>query len=362
MPGTLEQRIGFCTAPDGVRLAYAVHGSGPPLVRPSTWLTHLEYDWRSPVWRHWLEELGRANTLIRYDERGCGLSDRDPEDLSPEASLADLETVVDAVGLETFDLLGISQSGTTAIEYAVRHPERVHRLVLYGTYLRGRLRRSDAERREGEMLISLARAGWGLPSSPAFRRAFAQLFVPDGTAEQWDWLVELQRASSSAEMAARIRQAHGASDVSDIAGRVTAPTLVLHVRDDAVAPFAEGRLVAATIPGARFVPIDGRNHILLADEPGWARFVAEFRSFIGGAGPVADEAADQVTDRELEVLRLVTEGMDNETIAARLYLSVRTVERHLSNLYRKLGVSGRSARAAAAARYSRLSSSRTSRP
>ncbi|HXF36602.1 MAG TPA: alpha/beta fold hydrolase, partial [Actinomycetota bacterium] len=341
----MEQRVGCCTSRDGVRIAYAVHGSGPPIVRPSTWLTHLEHDWRSPVWRHWLEELGRANTVVRYDERGCGLSDRDVEDLSLEAWLWDLDAVVEAVGLDAFDLLGMSQGGPTAIAYAAGHAERVRRLVLYGTYLRGRLRRSEADRREGEMLAALAGMGWGRSSSPAFRRAFAELFVPDAMPEQLEWFVELQRISSSAEMASRIRLARGAVDVSALAARIAVPTLVLHARDDRVVPFEEGRLVAATIPGARFVPIEGRNHILLADEPGWHRFVAEFRSFVGGPDPRGERLTARVTRRELEVLVLVAEGLDNEAIARRLFLSVRTVERHLSNLYRKLGVSGRSARA-----------------
>lgn len=299
--------------------------------------------------------------MVRYDERGCGLSDRDVEDLSPEAWLSDLEAVVEAAGLDTFDLLGISQGGPTAIEYAARHPERVLRLVLYGTYLRGRLRRSQADRREGAMLAALAGLGWGRPSNRAFRRAFAELFVPDGTPEQLDWFVELQRVSSSAEMASRIRRARGGRRLHP-RQRVTAPTLVIHARDDHVVPFEEGRLVAATIPGARFVPIEGRNHILPADEPGWRRFVAEFRSFIGGSAPHLDRIPVRVTSRELEILTLVAEGLDNDAIATRTFLSVRTVERHLSNLYRKLGVSGRSARAAAAGRLPRLAPSETSPP
>lgn len=205
------------------------------------------------------------------------------------------------------------------------------------------------------MLTALAGMGWGRSSSSAFRRAFAELFVPGGTPEQLGWFLELQRVSSSAEMASRIRLARYALDVSALAARISVPTLVMHARDDRVVPFEEGRLVGATIPGARFVPIEGRNHILLAHEPGWHRFVAEFRSFVGRPDPQGERLAAPVTPRQLEVLGLVAEGLDNEAIAARLFLSVRTVERHLSNLYRKLGVSGRSARAAAAARLSRLS-------
>jgi pimeloyl-ACP methyl ester carboxylesterase/DNA-binding CsgD family transcriptional regulator len=323
-------------------------------VRPSTWLTHLERDRRSPVWRHWLEELGRSHTVVRFDERGCGLSDHDVDDLSPAAWLADLEAVVDAVGLERFDLLGISQAGPTAIEYAVDHPDRVRRLVLYGTYLRGRLRRSEDERREADMLVALAGVGWGRAASPTFRRAFAAMFLPDGSPEQLDWFVDLQRASCSPETAARIRRARGAVDVADLAPRVSVPTLVIHARDDAVVPFEEGRLVAASIPGARFVPIEGRNHILLADDPGWPRFLEEFRAFVTDAGVSLEESSPALSARELEVLRLVAGGLGNDEIAARLTLSVRTVERHLSNVYRKMGVSGRTARAAAAARWSRL--------
>jgi len=178
----VRQKIRFCETRDGVRLAYAVHGSGPAVVRVATWLTHLEFDWESPLWRHWLEGLAEAHTVIRYDERGCGLSDRDVEEVSFEASLRDLETVVDAAGLERTALLGVSHGGPVAIAYAVRHPERVSHLVLYGTYARGRLTRdpSPREREEAEALVSLIRIGWG-QANPAFRHVFTRLFVPDAT-------------------------------------------------------------------------------------------------------------------------------------------------------------------------------------
>jgi pimeloyl-ACP methyl ester carboxylesterase len=247
----LKQKIRFCESADGVRLAYAVHGSGPPVVRAATWLTHLEFDWESPLWRHWLEDLAEGHSVIRYDERGCGLSDRDVGEVSLEASLGDLEAVMDAAGVERAPLLGISQGGPIAIAYAARQPGRVSHLVLYGTYARGRLRRdpSPRAREEAETLVSLMRVGWG-QANPAFRRAFTTLFVPDATLEQMAWFDEIQRKSTSPENAVRIRQARNEYDVTALAAQVTSPTLIMHARDDAVVPFAEGRLLATLIPTA----------------------------------------------------------------------------------------------------------------
>ena len=351
----MEQRVRFCRSADGVQLAFARHGQGPPLVRAATWLTHLEFDWESPVWRHWLEDLGRGHSVVRYDERGCGLSDRDVENLSLDAWVGDLEAVVDAAGVDRFALLGISQGGPVAIAYAVRHPERVSRLVLYGSYARGRLHRdpSPEAREEAEVLQSLIRIGWGRANA-AFRRAFTTLFIPGATHAQMDWFDELQRVSSSSEVAVRIRQARNELDVTDLAERVSTPTLVLHCRDDAVVPFAEGRRLATLIPSARFVALSSENHIVLAHEPAWAVIRETIAEFL--EGDVQHEVSQDhlLSRRELSVLRLVAEGRANEEIAAHLYLSVRTVERHLSNIYTKLGVSGRSARAAAAARYAQL--------
>jgi pimeloyl-ACP methyl ester carboxylesterase/DNA-binding CsgD family transcriptional regulator len=351
-----RQEVRFCTAPDGARIAYATHGQGRPLVRSATWLTHLEFDWESPVWRHWLEGLAEGHTVIRYDERGCGLSDRNVEDVSLEARVADLEAVIDSAGFDRVDLLGMSQGGTVAVAYAARHPERVNRLVLFGTYARGRLRRdpSPADREQAELMMSLIRMGWG-QGRPGFRRLFTTLFIPDATPEQMEWFDELQRVTADPETALRIRAARNQDEVTDEATRVATPTLVLHPRDDALVPFSEGRLLATLIPGARFVALESRNHILLADEPAWDQFRAELHSFLGTAveTPTADELSD-LSRRELEVLALVAEGLGNEEIAGRLYLSVRTVERHLSNIYAKLRLSGKTARAGAAARFSRL--------
>jgi len=274
----VRQELRFCSAPDGTRIAYAVHGRGAPLVRTATWLTHLEFDWQSPLWRHWLEGLADAHTVIRYDERGCGLSDRDIEDVSLDARLADLEAVIDAAGTERVALLGISQGGPLAIAFAARHPERVNRLVLFATFARGRLMRdpSPSDREQAQLMSSLIRMGWG-QGLPAFRRLFTTLFIPEASPEQMEWFDELQRVTADPETAVRIRRARNHDDVTDEATRVACPTLVIHARDDALVPFAEARLLATLIPGARFVALDSRNHILLEDEPAWAQFRAELQ-------------------------------------------------------------------------------------
>lgn len=349
----MNQEVRFCTARDGVSLAYAVHGSGPPIVRVATWLTHLDFDWASPIWRHWLEELGQRHTLVRYDERGCGLSDSGVGDLSVETWVGDLEAVVDAAGLDRFTLLGISQGAAIAVAYAVEHPERVADLILYGGFARGRRHRGQRAQEDG--MVAAIRAGW-TTADPTFRRVFSCLFVPDGTTEQMAWYEDLLRKSTTPETAVRLFEARGEIDVRDLASKVEPRTLVAHARDDRVVPVEEGRLLAALIPGARLILLESANHILLADEPAWRYFVSEFHAFIGTGDvgqplvPIVDLSA-----RELEVMELVAAGLTNEAIAARLYVSVRTVERHLSNVYAKLGVSGKAGRAAAAASFSQLS-------
>ena len=346
----MAQQVRFCTAGDGVRLAYAVHGSGPPIVRAATWLTHLDFDWESPVWRHWLAELGDGHTLVRYDERGCGLSDHELGELSVETWVSDLETVVDAAGVDRFTLLGVSQGAAIALVYAARHPERVSRLVLYGGYARGRMWRGDEARAHAEAMASAIRAGW-TDATPTFRRLFTMLYLPHGTAEQMAWYDEQQRRSTSGEIAVRLYEARNQIDVLDVAPRVTTPTLIAHARGDRVVPVEEGRLLAARIPDARFVLLESANHILLSDEPAWEAFVGELRAFLGSP-PAPPETVATLSPRELDVLELVAAGLTNEEIAEQLVLSVRTVERHLSNVYVKLRVSGKAGRAAAAVQFS----------
>ena len=351
----VSQRIGFCSAPDDVRIAYAVCGEGPgrPLVRVATWLTHLEYD--GGVYRHWLVELGADRRFVRYDLRGCGLSDRDVSDLSLDAKVADLEAVIDTAGLDQVDLLGLSGGGPVAVAYARRHPHRVAHLVLYGSYARGRALRGDPDpttHEEDSVLLSLMRVGWG-SSTPAFRRVFTNLYMPDASEDEVTAYEHMQQVSVTADTAARIREASYHTDVTGLARDVAVPTLVLHIRDDAVAPFEEGRRLASLIRGAQFLPLEGRNHILGAHDPAWPTFLDELRRFLTTPATPREVALDRLTRRERRVLELVADGLDNEQIANRLVLSTRTVERHLSNIYAKLGVTGKAARVAAAARFVR---------
>lgn len=277
------QQIRFCRARDGVRIAYATSGDalGPVLVKPANWLTHVDHDHDSAVWRHWVAELGRGRRLIRYDERGCGLSDHNAADLSFEAWVRDLEAVVDAEKVERFSLLGISQGCAVAIAYAARHPERVDKLVLYGGYAIGRNHRNSTpqEELEATLLGNLIRVGWGR-DNPAFRQVFGTLFVPGGTAEQWQWFNDLARTLPMENALSILEMTH-AIDVRALAATVDRPTLVLHAVGDAMCPFENGRMLAALIPGARFVPLESRNHVLLESEPAWTRFLEEVRAFLG---------------------------------------------------------------------------------
>jgi len=339
---TLKQDIHFCAAADGVRLAYATSGHGPPLVKASNWITHLEFDLDSPVWSHLIAELSREHTLVRYDQRASGLSQWDVASLDFEDWVRDLEAVVDTLGLESFPLLGISQGASIAVAYAARHPERVTRMVLYGGYARGRLKRSNAtpqQREEAELMVKLAQLGWG-KSDASFRQFFATQFVPDGTAEQHQWFTDLALISTSAENAVRMMQVFNEIDIVDLLSRVTCPVLALHATHDVRVPFSEGRLFASHIADARFVPLESKNHLLLRDEPAWSRWLEEVRAFLPHA-PRAASALATLTPREVELLRSIALGRDNAEIASALGLSAKTVRNHMSHIYAKLDVAGR---------------------
>jgi pimeloyl-ACP methyl ester carboxylesterase len=276
-----QQDVHFCRAADGVRLAYSAIGVGPPLVKTGNWMTHLEYDLESPIWRHVWQALAREHTLIRYDTRGNGLSDWEADDISFDAWVSDLETVCDATKLERFAILGISQDCAVSIAYAVRHPERVSHLVLYGGFALGRGRRpsSESQKEEDAAMLTLMRLGWG-KENPAFRQLFTSQFVPGATKEQADWYNELQRLTTSPECAIRYMKASGEIDVTELLPKLKVPTLVMHARDDARVPFDDGRRMAAGIPGARFVTLQSKNHLILEHEPAFGRLLEEVRLFL----------------------------------------------------------------------------------
>lgn len=282
-PNAVEwaQEIRFCATPDGVQLAYSMIGQGPPLMKTGNWMTHLEFDLESPIWRHLYRELAKDHTLVRYDARGNGLSDRTVAEISFDAFVRDLEAVVDAAALTRFALLGISQGCAVSIAYAVRHPRRVSHLILYGGFALGwnRRARSAAQKEEDNALLTLMRVGWG-KENPAFRQLFTSQFVPGGTKEQADWFNELQRITVSADVAARIYETYGNADVTALLPRVSVPTLVLHTREDARVPFEAGRRMAAGIPGARFLALPGRNHLFLETEPAFGQFLKHTRTFL----------------------------------------------------------------------------------
>ena len=339
----MQQTIRFIKSSDGVRLAVATSGTGAPLVKSANWLSHLEFDWQSPVWRHWFKFLSAGRQLIRFDPRGCGLSDWDAKDLSHEAQVADLEAIVAASDLDRFPLLGLSQGGAACIEYAVRHPERITKLVLYGCYAEGWGQRGQESRRHGEALIELIRQGWG-QENPAFRQLFASLFIPDANGEQVRWFSDLMRTTTQPEIAARILESFGAINVRALLPKVRVPTMVVHARGDARIPFEQGRLLAMEIPGAHFVTLESRNHILTEVEPAWGRFCESFQDFLGPADVPAEPARGDLTEltaRENAILRLLAQGQGNNEIAQRLFISEKTVRNHLTNIFEKLSVDSR---------------------
>jgi pimeloyl-ACP methyl ester carboxylesterase/DNA-binding CsgD family transcriptional regulator len=333
-----RQQVRFTSTSDGVRIAYGTTGQGAPLVKVANWLSHLELDWESPLWQHWLDGLSRNHMLIRYDGRGSGLSDWIFPPLSFEGWVNDLEAVVDAAGLKRFPLLGICRGVAVAIAYAARHPERVSHLVLHGGYARGRLKRhvDQKHRDEAEMMAKLVELGWG-EDNPAGRQFFATQNMPDGTPEQHRSFNEIARLSATPQNAAQDIRQMFEIDVSGLAPRVACPTLLLHSDRDVRVPFEEGRRLAGLIPGTRLVTLNSRNHFLLPHEPAWRQWLEEVGEFLPVHPGMGQEFAE-LTRRERELLEHVAQGLNNAQIAARLTLSTKTVKNHLTNVFAKLGV------------------------
>jgi pimeloyl-ACP methyl ester carboxylesterase/DNA-binding CsgD family transcriptional regulator len=335
------QRIRYLRASDGVKLAWAEAGAGPVVVKAANWLSHLEYEWESPVWRHWMRFCAEHFRFVRYDERGCGMTDWNADDLSFERRIADLEAVVDAANpIEPFTLLGISQGGSVCVGYAVRHPERVSRVILYGAYAQGWARRGTPEAAvEYDSITELMRIGWGR-NNPVFRQIFTSRFVPEATDEQLAWFNDLCLKTASGPNAAKLFSSRAEIDIVGLLPRVQAPTLVLHAREDAAVPLSQGHLLASGIPNAEFVELDSKNHILLEHEPAWTRFTEAVLEFmdVHAQSAAEDPAFEALSPREREILALLTEGLGNAEIALRLSISDKTVRNHVSNVFDKLGV------------------------
>ena len=342
----MKQQIQFCTTHDGVRIALAKAGEGPPLVRTANWFTHLELDWDSAIWRHWFQVLADSRTLVRYDPRGSGLSDRNVDDFSLEAWISDLKAVVDAIGLQRFPLIGLCQGGVVAVAFAGRYPERISRLILYDSYLSGAYAEGADQRvqKQADTLSEMIELGWGQEAG-AFREVFANLLMPDATKEQLRWIGELQRRSTSATNAKKLWDAFNTFDIRAETGKLRVPTLVFHVRGDAMVPFEAGRRLAAAIPNARFVPLEGKNHILLANENAWQTFRTELDNFLGD-----DEATEiqsqsklgALSPRERQILDCIARGLVNAEIARLMGISEKTVRNHITTIFSKLAVEHRS--------------------
>jgi len=343
----MNQSVRFCTTADGVQLAYAVTGGGPPLVMSATWLTHLEHQWRSLAWRPWLDAFTSKYMVLRHDSRGCGLSDRTTKELSFETWVRDLECVVEAANFRRFALVATCWGGPIAIEYAVRHPERVSHLVLYATYAQGRLRRthSPEEVVKARVLTDITRLGWGKEDHD-FVHVWASRFQPGGTSEHLCSWSDQMRAATSADTAVRLFEIAWHTDVREAARKIKCPVLIVHPERDVVAPIQQGRLLAKLIPDCRFVQLDSENHMPLAGEPAWSQLVAQVRDFL--AEPESVRVAngkalplDELTSRERAVLEGIAEGLNNSEIAASLGLSEKTVRNHITRVFDKLSVEQR---------------------
>jgi pimeloyl-ACP methyl ester carboxylesterase/DNA-binding CsgD family transcriptional regulator len=342
----MDQRIAFARSKDKTTIAYALSGEGPPLVRAGTWLTHVHHDWESPIWAHWLRFMSERHTLVRYDPRGCGLSQTDVDTITFDDWVADLEAVVDRLELESFPLFGMSQGGAVAAEYAIRHPERVSHLTLYAPLVTGWHDRSNAFAQQWQLMEQLVLAGWG-ESNMAFPSMFANLFLPNSRPETRQWYAELQRKSASKQVAGRFMHLLGGLSMFSRLKEIRAPTLVIQIaREQAIDPRTVTG-IAGEIPGSQFVSIDSSNHILLEDEPGWQEFKKAFAHHVPGAAAAPHRSTDareriaQLSNREQKILGEIAKGLSNREIAESLFISEKTVRNHITSVFDKLGVSSR---------------------
>jgi pimeloyl-ACP methyl ester carboxylesterase/DNA-binding CsgD family transcriptional regulator len=342
MPSPREQ-IRFCTSADGTRIAYATCGAGPALVWVAPFSHSLELDWDNIIWQPWLSLLTRYHSLVRYDWRGCGLSDRDGVEFSFEKHLEDLESIVNAAGPKQFVLVGHEGAGMVCVAYAVRHPTKVSQLVLIGSSTRGRTARAATpeQMQDVETRRKMVELSWN-NDAPAFRRFHANLHIPDGSPEQQEAFDHSLHETTTPHNAERIIRTFSTSDVRSVAAKVNCPTLVLHAREDSIISFEEGRAIAALIPGARFVSLESRNHDVLITEPAWQQMVEALYDFLPAHSEHGHPAAlNELTAREREVLEIVAQGADNTKIAALLKISEKTVRNHVSLIFSKLGVNSR---------------------
>jgi pimeloyl-ACP methyl ester carboxylesterase/DNA-binding CsgD family transcriptional regulator len=337
-----SQQIRFCTSQDGTRIAFEICGNGPPLVMAGQSFSHLEGEWDCLVRAPLLEFLSQNHTLVRYDMRGTGLSDRDCAEFSFARYVEDLGAVIRASGFDSYAMLGLTGGGALAVTHAVAHPKEVTQLVMAGSYLRGRSVRSTtpSAHEETELILKLVELGWG-QDSPTFRQLFTYQFLPDGTPEQLQSFDELMRKSVSAKNAALQLRAWFSADLRDVAPRLKTPTLVLHSRGDLRIPFDEGRLLAASIPAARFVTLDSRNHFILTQEAAWQHLTHELTAFLAPQAGKNLSPIESLTAREQAVLEVLSQGLETADMAERLCMSEKTVRNHLSSIYSKLEVSNR---------------------
>lgn len=327
---------------DGTRIAYSADGDGPPVVLLPSWLTHLDFQRRSVAWGPILTALKERYRLIRYDPRGCGLSDRAPPDLTLASWVRDLDALVTHLGLQKFSLIGVCQGGPVAIEYAARTPGRVSHLLLLGTYARGRDKRGDIplEQDRARVMLEMIRLGWG-SEDHAFTTAFAKQFQPDGEEGHLRSWCELQRHAATPDQAIALTRTMFDIDIRTALTILSCRTLVVHANRDAVVPVEEGRLLAGMIPKARYLELDSANHFLREDEPAWRDFIDAMHDFLP-ASQQNDSVWQQLTDRERELLEPLASGLDNHQIAVALDISEKTVRNHVSNIFATLGMSNRS--------------------